>query len=204
MRDGREKTVAVTGGVASGKSFVAKRLHADLGGVFFDADAAVHGLLEKDGGVIEKIAEAFPRAMRDGKVCRRELRAAVFAEESKRRELEALLHPCVLDEMRKGASQARENRVFFIAEIPLLFEIGIQKEFGRVVLVASSPGVQLRRLQEMRGVSMEDGKRILEAQWGWERKVEGADFLLWNDGEMQLLEKQVAGVKTAFEDFLAE
>jgi dephospho-CoA kinase len=185
--------VAVTGGVACGKSTVREVLVKNLQlppEQVFDADTFVHGLL-KQADVLQDIAAAFPQAIESGKLNRRILRELVFSSTPARRELEAILHPLVSREWRARLAACRESNRTFLAEIPLLYEVSAEEMFDRVIVVASTPSVQRDRLQNERGLPGEVALGLLAAQMPLQEKVDRADFVLWNDGSIEALRQQL-------------
>lgn len=184
-------SLAVTGGIACGKSTVTNALTAALSAKSFNADGWVHHLLKHDELVIRKIIQQFPAASQDGLISRPVLRNIIFENQSKRVLLESILHPRVLQEMREQKTLARAEKRCFIAEIPLLFEVGVANEFDIVILVGCTPSTQKKRLHELRGFTAQAIEEILQAQWPIEKKIILSDKVLWNDGSLDSLQAQV-------------
>lgn len=173
--------IALTGGIACGKSLAAKMLN-DLGVETLDADDVVHELLPDP-------AE------------RRRIAAEVFADPAKRRALERELHPQVrarlfawLDEPRAASAPPR------VAVVPLLYEAGWEGDFVLVGCVASSRETQLARMTARRGYSREEALGRLAAQLPIDAKAVRADFVIRNDGSVEDLR---AGVR-AFAETIRE
>jgi len=187
--------LALTGGVASGKSSACGELLALCpGACAFDADAAVHRLLGGDEQVAAAVVGRFGEAVRGaaGGIDREALRERVFPDPGARRELEAILHPRVREECLESLRAARDAAAaLFVAEIPLLFESDFRfgQEFN--LLVAVGRETQLRRLRDRRGGDDAMAARILEAQWPLEAKLPRADAVFWNEGPAPILRAQL-------------
>lgn len=185
-------TVGLTGGVATGKSTVRQTLANTAGIEAFDADACVHRLLENDANVAavirREIGESYLRA--DGKPDREALRRLVFRDPVARRKLEAILHPLVRAEWSSRLDECRTEGIHFLADIPLLYETGAEDLFDAVVVVACSTTTQLDRLRA-RGIDADTAQAMLASQLPIGQKVSRATFVIWNDGSLGALGRQV-------------
>ncbi len=188
-------SIALTGGVATGKSSVLALLK-DLWGEdsdFFSADAAVHELLTSSA-IKTKVSEVFGDGVftDDGEIDRKALRRVVFQDDDLRRKLEGILHPEVQALAGKAELAARENRKHFLVyEIPLLYEVDSPVRRQADVVVAATKRVQRDRLVERRGLEPEVIEQIFQAQMPIEQKIARADHVIWNDGSESELEEQV-------------
>ena len=132
-------------------------------------------------------------------VSRSKLRDLVFQDKTARDKLESIIHPGVLKALEKGRKQAREARAeLFLAEVPLHYEIGASVKADLVIVVASSRTIQARRLMERRGLDDAIIEQILRSQWPIEPKVEKADMVIWNDGDLAAFEAQVLTLARQF------
>ena len=159
----------------------------------FSADRAVAEEL-KSVAIVERMIAAFgPNARHaSGEANREWLREVVLPDISLRKELEAILHPPVLTSLEAERIKANRSGVnLFLAEVPLHYEIGSTVSADFVIVVASSRSVQVRRMMETRGLDEQTVHKFLEAQWPIEAKVERADVVIWNDGNLTSLEAQV-------------
>ena len=183
----RALRVAVTGGLACGKTEVARVLRR-LGAVVWDADAAVHRLLRRGTPVHGRIVRRFgPGILRaDGAINRRKLGDRVFATACERRVLNALVHPAVLRALRAWLAAQRRRGRPAAAVVPLLYEVGLDRGWDAVICVAADRSVALRRLRQ-RGLSLRAAQQRLRAQWPLARKVRRADVVLWNNGTRRAL-----------------
>ncbi len=187
--------MALTGGIASGKSTVCRLLREWLAAVeIFDCDSSVHRLLESDPEVAAIIAEAFGRQALDagGRIDRHFMRSRVFADDAARVRLEGILHPRVrqecLDSLETAAKRGAE---LFIADVPLLFESGFDFGQTQVVVVASSRSTQIQRLKARSGFDDVLIDSILAAQLPVQEKISRADVVFWNEGPPAVLRAQV-------------
>lgn len=185
-------TIGLTGGVAAGKSTVRRSVPVALGLEVFDADACVHRLLENDANVAtvirREIGESYLRA--GGKPDREALRRLVFRDPVARRKLEAILHPLVRAEWSARLDECRTEGIHFLADIPLLYETGAEDFFDAVVVVACSTTTQLDRLRA-RGIDADTAQAMLASQLPIGQKVSRATFVIWNDGSLGALGRQV-------------
>jgi len=188
--------VALTGGIATGKSHVRAKL-ARSGVPTLDADAIVHELLGPGTAVTSAVVERFGQSVArpDGGVDRRALGRIVFADDRARAALEAIVHPAVYERIAAWlASQAESGASLAVADIPLLYETGREGEFDAVVAVACDPGRQVERLMARDGLPEAAARARLDAQWPIERKVARADFVIRTDGTFEDTDRQVEDV----------
>ena len=182
--------IAITGGIASGKSaFTALFLAALPDAEGFDADACSRRLLAEDPAVAGDVRAAFGPAAFDaeGRIDRAALRARIFAENgdpAPRRALEAILHPRVRAAWQGWLEKRLQTApgAFMVVEIPLLYETGAESFFDQVIVVGCSPEIQRQRLQAWRGLADESAARIIASQWSLSEKIRRCDHLVWNQG----------------------
>ncbi|MFN0128757.1 MAG: dephospho-CoA kinase [Verrucomicrobiales bacterium] len=189
-------TACLTGGVATGKSLFVSLLTAEDSGIkVFDCDAAVHGLLA-DRTWAARVAGDFGSEVLadDGTVDRSRLRPLVFGNDKARRRLEMLLHPEVRRqcELTQAAARASGTVRLFLAEVPLLYESGFDVFRDYEIVLAASPIIQRDRLRSFRGLDDAMVDRILAAQWPILEKVRRAHLVVWNEGSIPCLKRQVS------------
>jgi dephospho-CoA kinase len=188
--------LALTGNIAAGKSTVAALL-ADHGATIIDADLlAREAVAPGSPGLAAVIAQFGTALLRpDGTLDRAALRQRVFADASAREALNAIVHPEVR-RRRDAAVQAAVARgdQIIISDIPLLFEVGLEGEFDGVILVDAAPEVRLARLVGERGLSAEEARRMIDAQWPSDRKRQGATWIIDNNGPRDALVARVGEV----------
>lgn len=122
----------------------------------------------------------------DGVICKKWLRELIFKDVDKRRELEAILHPPVMQSLERSRLEAKaQGAEVFLAEVPLYYEIGSTVEADLIIVVAASQAMQIRRLMEIRGLDQDIAHGLLGSQWTIEAKIEKADVVIWNDGDLR-------------------
>ncbi len=187
--------MALTGGIASGKSTVCRLLEEHLPGlVIFDSDATVRRLLEGDAAVLGEISREFGReaVTAEGAADRAFLRRAVFGDAAARRRLEAILHPRVRKEcLDLSGRHASNGGRIFIADIPLFFETGFDFGQSEVIVVACSRHTQIERLKARNGFDDAMIESMLAAQLPGEEKIRRADLVFWNEGPPGILKAQI-------------
>ena len=190
--------VGLTGGIASGKSAVADRL-AELGAVIIDADVLAREVVAAGTPGLAAIERRFGGSVLtagpDGvhTLDRAALGAVVFADESARRDLEAIVHPAV----RARASEltrAAPSDAVVVQVIPLLVETGQQHAFDQVVVVDIDPERQLERLVARNGLSVEQALARISAQAARAERLAAADIVLDNNGTPGQLRAAVDGL----------
>ncbi len=196
------QVMALTGGIASGKSMVGRLLREFLPGLgWFDCDATVHTLLDSEKGVAMAISEAFGGSVLDraGMVDRRVLRERIFNDPASRAVLEGILHPRVRQECLDSRERAAKRGAdFFVADVPLLFEKGFDFGQSGVLVVACSRSTQIRRLRTRDGLEEPMIESILAAQLPLHEKLSRADVVFWNEGPPAMLRTQVHRFSNSF------
>ncbi|HEB76567.1 MAG TPA: dephospho-CoA kinase [Nitrospirae bacterium] len=181
--------VGLTGGFGCGKTTVL-RLFGKLGAAVLSADDIVHELLNRDD-VRDAVAALFgPDVLSDGGIDRKKLSERVFSDEGARRSLERLLHPLVLETIRRRSREASARDLVMVVEVPLLFETGFDREVDAVVAVRAESGAVRRRLRK-KGFSEEDLTKRGAAQIPVEEKASRADYVIDNSGPLEDTERQV-------------
>lgn len=194
--------VALTGGLASGKSYVRGRI-ASRGAPTIDADAVVHELFAPGSETSRDIVGLFGPGIVSGggAIDRRALGALVFEDPVARRALEAIVHPRVYDRIARWmAAQAGCGAAWALAEIPLLFETGHEGDFDRVIVAACSPEEQVRRVAARDGLSESAARARLAAQWPIAEKVRRATDLIDTSGSPADADRQVDAVCAALDE----
>lgn len=179
----RPLLIALTGGIASGKSAVAK-LFEDLGVPVIDADHVARDVVEPGTETLSRIVDAFGPEVLDssGHLNRRALRELVFADPVQRELLESITHPAIRAEMARRAREA--GGTYQIHVIPLLIETARADQYDRVLVVDCPEEDQIRRLMSRDGSSREDAQRILAAQATREQRLAVADDVIVNTGTL--------------------
>lgn len=175
--------VALTGGIATGKSYCLARF-AELGVPTIDADRLARLAVAPGSPGLAAVAHRFGAAVvrADGTLDRAALAKIVFADRIARTDLEAIVHPDVYRRIRDWFAQVPLGTPLAIADIPLLFETGQEHEFDAVVVAACRPEEQLRRLVARDGLSEADARARLAAQSPIDEKVRRAHYVIRTDG----------------------
>jgi dephospho-CoA kinase len=189
----RLTSIGLTGGIACGKSTAAALL-VRKGAYCICADEAARAALAPGGKGWREVVREFGDAILTpaGEIDRKKLGRMVFGDAKKREKLESLVHPVVRRIWRAQlAACAREGKFSVaIVDVPLLYEVGLEKKFAAVIVVASRPQTQVLRLRA-RGLTRREAKARMEAQGPLQKKMDLADYVIWNDGSRALLRQQV-------------
>lgn len=192
--------VGLTGNIAAGKSTVAE-VWRHLGAAIVDADVLARRAVEPGTPALAQIQAAWPAVVREGALDRAALREIVFADPEARARLEAIVHPAVAalrDEAYREAAAAGARLA--VADVPLLFEVGMAGDFDVVVLVEAPEAVRLRRLVEDRGLGEDEARRMIAAQMPSELKAARADHVLPNAGTRGDLEDRARALWRRLEE----
>lgn len=195
MLDSRK--VAITGGVASGKT-TASRLFRELGARVVSADALVHELLDPRTDLGQRVIHLLGAdVLRNGRFDRALIADKVFRDPQLLRSLEQLLHPAVLQRIEEEYEifSRREGTGLFIAEVPLLFEIGAERFFDAVIAVECLESIARERYVAS-GKSKEEYDRRMNRQLSPQIKQGKARYTIHNNGTLEDLRKQVAKIYT--------
>ena len=183
---GRVLKIAITGGIASGKTTVCQFLK-ELGATVVFADSIVHELLHTD--LKEKIIEEFGSGIvKQGQIDRKVLADLVFQNPAKLQKLEALIHPAVLHKIEEEYKKARGQ--CFVAEIPLLYEIGAEDTYDFVIAVIADDEVAKKRFKQGETEYLLRMKRQLSAR----EKSARADYVITNNGTVEELKNKVVSL----------
>ncbi len=182
------KPVGLTGGIACGKS-TAAGMFARLGFEVVDADDLAREVVAPGEPALAAVVAVFGRGVlrKDGTLDRGAVGRIVFRDAAARARLNAIVHPPVRERWRRRAAAARGP---VLVVVPLLYEAGLEEDFSGIVAVGCGEALQRARLAA-RGLAPEEVEGRLEAQWPVARKCDRADWVVWNDGLLELLEAQV-------------
>lgn len=173
--------IGLTGGVASGKTTVARRFR-QLGVPVIDADESARRVVAPGSDGLAAITARFGRSLllASGELDRRALREVIFADPLKRRDLEAILHPLIRDDMERLATAARGP--YLLLAIPLLIESGARDRVHRILVVDVDERTQLERLMSRDGATEQQARAIIAAQTDRAARLRAADDVLSNMG----------------------
>ncbi len=184
--------IALTGGIATGKSYVARKL-GEAGVPVVDADVLARDVVAPGTPGLAAIRARFGDDVlqSNGSLDRKRLGEIVFGDAAARRDLETITHPAVragIDRFFAGLSAAT---AFAVADIPLLFETGREGDFDRVIVAACPPDVQIERVMKRDGLTPDEAERRSAAQLPIAEKVQRADYVIWTTGSFEETNQQV-------------
>ena len=186
---------ALTGGIATGKSYCLARFAA-LGVPTIDADKLARLAVAPGSpglaAVIARFGEVMLRG--DGTLDRPALARVIFSDRAARADLEAIVHPDVYRRIRDWFAQLPPATRFAVADIPLLFETGHEHDFDAVIVAACSAEEQLRRLITRDGLSEADARARLAAQFPIDEKVRRAQYVIGTDGNYEATDAEIQRV----------
>ena len=187
--------VALTGGIATGKSYC---LHGfeGLGAASIDADLLARQVVARDTPALAAIASRFGRdvLLPDGSLNRSALGRIVFGDQRARSDLESIVHPEIYRHIREWFANLPSSVGVAIADIPLVFETGHQHDFDRIVVTACEPQEQIRRMIDRNGLGETEARARLAAQWPIAEKIARAHYVIRTDGTFEETDRQVAEV----------
>jgi len=188
--------VGLTGGIATGKSYVRAKFE-ELGVPTIDADVLAREAVAPGTDGLAAVTKRFGPDVVDasGMLDRRKVAQIVFADVDARRDLEHIIHPFVrsqADRWFRGLDAARHR--FAIADIPLLFETGTANQYDAVIVTACSPDEQVRRIVARDHVTEAEARQRLAAQLPMDEKVRRADHVIRTEGPHAETDRQVREV----------
>jgi len=187
----RPVRIGLTGNIACGKSTVARML-AEKGAYVIDADAIAHEVIRKGTPAYAAILRRFGEGILgpDGEIDRRRLGEIVFRDPAALRDLEAIVHPAVLEAIRERLQAHPEAPAVVIEAIKLL-ESGLARACDTLWVVTCSEAEQVRRLMRDRGLSEEEAWVRIRAQPPQAEKIRHADVVIENSGDLEATRRQV-------------
>lgn len=189
--------VGLTGGLATGKSFVGKAL-ASLGCFVIQADELGHQVLLRGGEAYDGVIAEFGPGILDEKqeIDRRKLGAVVFHDPSKLERLNQLVHPPVRERERKLAEDfaLRDPSGIIVIEAAILIETGAWKNYDRLIVVTCEPEQQVERAMHRDGIPREEAEMRLRRQLPLHEKVKFADYVIDTSGAKENTVKQTEAV----------
>jgi dephospho-CoA kinase len=199
--------VGLTGGIGAGKSAVS-RYFRELGAHILDADRLARELLAPDSPVLQEVVAALGEDLLDGDGCldRNRLAGRIFADDSVRQQLEAILHPRInaLARERAAAIGHRLPHAVIIYEAPLLLESGADAWVDRVVVVDLPEALQRQRATERGERSAEQVEAIIAAQWDRQERLARADDVIDNSGPWAATAEQVEALMERYRALAGE
>jgi len=187
------KRIGLTGGIGAGKSTAAKRFR-ELGVLVLDADEISRASLKKGGACYSDVVALFGSEIltQDGEIDRKKLASIVFSDEEKRRQLNAIVHPYVIETMFSRAEEAlNKSGGIVVFEVPLLFESGMHEKMDRNIFVACGDEQRVKRIVARDNTTRQAALARIRAQMPEEEKRLLANYILENDGTIEQLNAQI-------------
>ncbi|MFJ4045513.1 dephospho-CoA kinase [Microbacterium sp. NPDC089987] len=189
--------IALTGGIASGKSTIAARL-AEHGATVIDADAIVREVQRPGSPVLDAIAAAFGADViaSDGSLDRAALGARVFGDDGALQRLNAIVHPAVRAESQRrfDAAFAADRAAVVVYDVPLLVEARVDDPWDLIVVADAPADARVQRMMQLRGMTEEDARRRIGAQVSDEERRAIADVVIDTSGTIERTLEQVDGL----------
>jgi dephospho-CoA kinase len=187
------RKIAVTGAISSGKSTVCQYLK-ELGAYVVSADQIVHQLLSPHSLSGQKVIELLGQdVIQQNKIDKQKIAALVFDNPRLLMQLEAILHPAVASELEKEYHKAAAAKKYssFVAEVPLLYESGMEDFFDRVIVVSAPKDACMRRWVAS-GKTPEEYEKRMQRQLSAEKKASFTSYHLTNQGDLKQLQTETA------------
>ncbi|MCC9089153.1 MULTISPECIES: dephospho-CoA kinase [Bacillus] len=193
--------IGLTGGIASGKSTVSQMIK-ELGIRVVDADVIAKEAVSKGTPALHQIVQTFGEdvLLPNGELNRQQLGAIIFSDEEKRKQLNAIVHPEVRKEMLKQRDEGiNQQETFVVLDIPLLFESQLESLVDRIIVVYTTPELQLSRLMNRNALSEEEALNRIHSQQPLEEKCQKADRVIENTKDLAFMRKQLQNILNEWE-----
>ena len=183
--------LGLTGGIGTGKSTVAKMLREKNIPVV-DTDSISKEIIEYPE-VIEKIkAEISSKIFNnENKLDRKKLSEIVFENKDKLKKLNEIMHPVILKKMWEEVEKLKKDYKIIVVDIPLLFEINMENEVDKVLLIYSSKEIQIERIMNRDGRTREEAIKIINSQMPLYKKREKSDYIIQNNDSLEKIKKNL-------------
>ena len=189
--------VGLTGGIGTGKSTVSRKLR-EIGYPVIDLDVISREVIEYPEVIDElvrnfgnEILENQDNTSRKKSISRNKLRQTVFKEEKKVSVLNSIMHPPIVEEMRRQIEELRKSYKTVFVEVQLLFEAKLEKEFDIIVLVYADKKTQLERVLKRDGRSEGEVQQIINAQMDMTEKRRVSNYIIENNGDSEMLDLEI-------------
>ena len=184
--------IGLTGGIATGKSTVA-RILASLGAYVINADKIGHNILDKNKDAYNAVINEFGESIvkENGKINRKKLGKIVFSDKNKLKKLENITHPYIIKEIEKETKEKVKEYKHLVLDVPLLFETGLENIVDVSWVVVCSYEKQIERITKRDGLSKKEAKKRIETQMETKKKIKLADFVIYNNGTKEVLNNKV-------------
>ena len=189
--------IGLTGGIGTGKSTVSRKLR-ERGYPVIDLDVISREVIEYPE-VIDELVRNFGIEILESQnnisgkksISRNKLRQTVFKEEKKVSVLNSIMHPPIVEEMRRQVENLKKNYKTVFVEVQLLFEAKLEKEFDLTVLVYADKKTQLERVLKRDGRKEEEVQQIINAQMDMTEKRRLSNYIIENNGDSEMLDLEI-------------
>jgi len=195
--------IALSGGIASGKTYVSNKF-SSLGVDIIDTDIIAHEIVLPGRSALEEITDNFGKSVlqKDGALNRKLMRKIVFEDSKKRLILESILHPKIQNEVKNKISSL--NGPYQIIVVPLLTKSPILKQVNRILIIDCDEKKQLKRLIERDGISTKLASQIMSSQSDRKERLSIADDIILNDDDFDSLDTQIINLHRCYLDLSKE
>lgn len=192
------RRVALTGGIATGKSHVRAQFE-QLGVPTIDADTLARDVVAVGTPGLQAVVSRFGQGVLDdtGALDRRKLASIVFSDAAARRDLEQIVHPAVKSAIDRWFESIDPRSALAVADIPLLYETGRERDFETVIVTACTPDAQVKRIIRRDGTTEAEARARIAAQLPIDEKVRRADYVIRTDGNVEGTNRQVRDLLAA-------
>lgn len=190
---GIKKYIGLTGGIGAGKTTAAEHFQK-LGAFVIDADVISRGALNPGTTCYDRVVETFGKqlVLEERTIDRKALASIVFSDEQKRQELNSIIHPYVLDEMRRMAVESDHQIV--LLDVPLLFESDFYQETDKNIVVIAEDEIRISRVMERSNMTREEALERINSQIPQEKQASMADYVITNNSTLEDLYSQVESI----------
>lgn len=184
--------IGITGGVGCGKSTVMKLLEEQYQAKVLVADELGHQAMKPGNPVYERVRETFGESILqgDGQIDRKRLANVIYGDDRKREQLNAIVHPYVLNRIRQTLADWREEPLVCL-ETALLFETGCHTFCDEVWCIVTERQIRIQRLMEVRGYTREKAEAIMNVQLPEEEWIRRSDVCIENNGDLDQLARRL-------------
>lgn len=185
--------LGLTGGIACGKTTISI-IFKKLGIKVIDADKVAREVIELPE-IVNQIKKNYgDEVFINGKLDRKKLREIIFNDKEKIMKLNSIIHPKVIDIFKEEYNKNKFSDEIIVFDIPLLFEVGLEKYCNKTIVVYVNEEIQIKRVMERDNSSRELAKKIIDAQMDLFEKVKMADYAIENNSTVNELEKKVKNI----------
>ncbi|MFH1772716.1 MAG: dephospho-CoA kinase [Candidatus Omnitrophota bacterium] len=182
----------LTGSFSSGKSTVCEILRKK-GVKVFSSDKAVHRYYDnKNTYIYKRIAALYPQVLEGSKISRKKLANIVFSETERLKEIELLVHPVIIKELKNWIKKHRKKYCILVAEVPLLFEKKLEMYFDKTILVWTKQEILLKRINKKLSLNRSKALRRLRLAMPIKQKLRKSDFIIANNTSIRNLKNEVS------------